>query len=443
MRLWHPELPGRPLRLAYCLNLHPADDLDGVRRGIEEITLPLSERVGTGAAFGVGPYLALDVALELVSPSHRAELADFARFLASNGLDAFTFNAFPARRFHEPGLKAGVFSPSWKAPERLAFTLAVAEIALAVADAAGRDPGAGHISISTHAGGFGSAITTAADRDACAEGFALCALNLARLEAERGHRIVLALEPEPRSSCNDTAELQAFFERVRTRAYEVIGRGYPSVRATSDDIVQRHLGTCLDACHAAVEFEEPATALANATASGTPLGKLQFSSALELEAPDQNPAGREALFALDEPVYLHQVTGRRADSKELVRATDLAEARTAAAAGDWSGCDAWRCHFHVPVDLERPVPALGTTRAFADRLLTHTLATPDRWGSPELHVEIETYTWDILPGPARGTGSLLDGLEREVRHVLDLLAHNGWHPAEKPPSTVDTPSARP
>jgi len=29
--IWHhPELPGRRLRLAYCLNLHPAEDLAGV-----------------------------------------------------------------------------------------------------------------------------------------------------------------------------------------------------------------------------------------------------------------------------------------------------------------------------------------------------------------------------------------------------------------------------
>src|SRR5206468_7938419 len=100
-------------------------------------------------------------------------------------------------------------------------------------------------------------------------------------------------------------------------------------------------------CHAAVEFEEPAQALEHATADGTTLGKLQFSSALALREPDEDEAGRARFLSLDEPVYLHQVTGRRAG--ELLRAVDLPELRRRSEA--WRGCDEWRCHFHVPVDL--------------------------------------------------------------------------------------------
>jgi hypothetical protein len=43
-----------------------------------------------------------------------------------------------------------------------------------------------------------------------------------------------------------------------------------------------------------------------------------------------------------------------------------------------------------------------------------------------LHVEIETYTWDVLPRAARGGGDLVDGLEREYRHVIRVLAASGW-----------------
>ena len=40
--LWtHPAHEGRRVRLAYCLNLHPADDLDGAIGGMRSITLPL------------------------------------------------------------------------------------------------------------------------------------------------------------------------------------------------------------------------------------------------------------------------------------------------------------------------------------------------------------------------------------------------------------------
>ena len=54
------------------------------------------------------------------------------------------------------------------------------------------------------------------------------------------------------------------------------------------------------------------------------------------------------------------------------------------------------------------------------------LADPDRWSRPELHVEIETYTWEALPGWVRGDGAIVEGIEREYRHVLAELARAGW-----------------
>ncbi len=65
-------------------------------------------------------------------------------------------------------------------------------------------------------------------------------------------------------------------------------------------------------------------------------------------------------------------------------------------------------------------------RCHADAILGRALAHPADWTGSELHVEIETYTWDVLPGAARGPGALVDGLEREYAHVLDLLARAGW-----------------
>ena len=125
------------------------------------------------------------------------------------------------------------------------------------------------------------------------------------------------------------------------------------------------------------------------------------------------------------------MTGRQPDGA-LLRATDLPELAAAVAdpSSPWHACDEWRCHFHVPVDLERVGDSgLGTTRADADRLLAYALAHPACWGTDELHLEIETYTWDVLPGPARGAGELVDGLEREYAHVTAQLEAAGWRRA--------------
>src|SRR5690606_21172410 len=150
--------------------------------------------------------------------------------------------------------------------------------------------------------------------------------------------------------------------------------------------------------------------------------KLQFSSALRLEGPGADAEARARFLALDEPRYLHQVTGRRGD--DVLRADDLPDLFEQLGAG-WLACDAWRCHFHVPVNLAEVGETLGTTVAHADELLELLLADPARWRSSELHVELETYTWDVLPRAARGAGELLDGLEREMRHVLAQLESAG------------------
>lgn len=398
MRLVHDAHPGRAVRLAYCMNVHPAGTLEELWHGIETITLPLRDRLAGGARFGVGMYVAADLAAYL--RSRPGELVEVAARLDGEGLDPFTFNAFPHGGFHSAGLKEGVYRPTWAEEARRRFTRDV----LAVGEAlwAGREVvDESHLSISTHPGSYGAWVGGPADLHELSRGLAEVGPDLrdaAPLPA------VLSLEAEPRASANDQHELAEFLVVVRSRA-----------GATAD-----RFGTCLDCCHAAVEFEDPSEAVRLATTGG-PLGKLQFTSALALPDPANHPEAREALRALDEPRYLHQVTG--VGPRGRVGVSDLPELP----AGDeaWLTCDEWRCHFHVPVDL--PTAAgLATTRNHAEAVLTHALADPSRWGVRDLHVEIETYTWDVLPAPARGPGELVDGLEREYRAALAVLERAGW-----------------
>jgi sugar phosphate isomerase/epimerase len=403
------------VRLGYGLNLYPSRDAAGVLAGLRAVALPLKARIAPDArAFGVGMWMPDRAATELLSADSPRQ-AELLSLCAEHGLDPFTFNAFPQGEFHGPGLKERVFQPGWEQRERFGFTRRVAWLATALRKWGGSVAGS-HLSISTHAGGFGSPRDRALDAPRAANLVAM-ASALAELEAEHGVRVVLALEPEPRSSANDTRELADWLDFVRSRA----GGG-------ARDAAERHLGACLDACHAAVEFEEPEDALANAT-RGTPLGKLQFSSALALRSPgDAESAAR--LLALDEPVYLHQVTGRHGGERERVTDLDALAALRPDEAARWRACDEWRCHFHVPVDLdELGATGLATTRAYADALLDLALAAPERWGTRELHVEVETYTWSLFTSAQTGAATLVDGLERELRHVLARLARAGWTPA--------------
>lgn len=400
MRFVHPSHPGRCVRLAYCLNVHPAQDLAAFERSLELITLSLRQRVADGREFGVGMYLPANLASELRSDERALER--LRAKLEREGLDAFTYNAFPFAGFGESGLKRRVFEPTWWERERAQFTLDIAHIA----DRLRPEPGV--LSISTHTGAHSAALGGRTRERALADCASAWRELDAQLAGDRLARVFVALEPEPDALIGSMAELEA-------------------ARASLSAGV-RSIGACLDACHSAVLFEDPEASVERALEFGAGLVKLQFTSALALPEPTSRAAGREALFALDEPRYLHQLAALGRDGAVTLR-EDLGAARRAFENGDAELREAseWRCHFHVPVDLaELAELGLEVTSRYADELLERALARPERWLRGELHLELETYTWSVLPDAARGPGALVDGLEREYRHVIDLLARAGW-----------------
>ena len=190
MELHSPDHPGRAVRLAYCLNLHPGETPAELRRGLAEVTVPLRERLAPGREFGVGMYVPAAAAATLAHDANQR--AELAAFLAEHGLDPFTWNAFPFGRFHDAGLKASVFEPTWSDPERLEFTTHIASLAAALAG----EPRPGrHLSISTHTG-MHSTHTLAAhprrgDLDLAGQAQVTLAAGLAGLEQETGWRTVL------------------------------------------------------------------------------------------------------------------------------------------------------------------------------------------------------------------------------------------------------------
>jgi hypothetical protein len=187
-----------------------------------------------------------------------------------------------------------------------------------------------------------------------------------------------------------------FFEEelfARARA----GAGEAAVRA--------HVGVCLDACHAAVEFEEPNEAVAQLEAAGIAIGKIQLTNAIE--ARGREARARLARFAED--TYLHQCVVRHADGS-ITRYLDLPDAL-----GQDLGEDAvLRTHFHVPIFLER-LGVLHGTQGFLRELLALV-----RTRALSEHLEVETYTWDVLPEEHRQPSMICD-IARELAWVREVL----------------------
>lgn len=179
--------------------------------------------------------------------------------------------------------------------------------------------------------------------------------------------------------------------------------------AIANALLRRHLGLCLDVCHAAVEFEPPAESLALLRRAGIAVARLQLSSALAVRRPDAEAAA--LLRRFDDGIYLHQVVQRRPDGS-LRRPLDLPEA-LATLPADPAGHE-WRVHCHVPVFHEH-LGRLGTTQFVLRDVLVH-----QREEGISPHLEVETYTWDVLPPELRRDG-LDAAIARELSWVRERL----------------------
>ena len=117
-------------------------------------------------------------------------------------------------------------------------------------------------------------------------------------------------------------------------------------------------------------------------------------------------------------MYFHQVIVRR-DDGSLVRHRDLPDALAAAAAQRPSAYDEWRVHFHIPLHAAPDEMFQNTSDHLTGAL--DVLAE-----QPALcqHLEMETYTWEVLPGEMRAA-CVEDQLEREYAWTLAELEKRG------------------
>ena len=394
---------GDGVHLTYCSNIHPGESWPEVRSNVERHVLAVRDRLAPGAEFGIGLRLSARAAEALSAP---AVLAEFRAFLARERLYVFTLNGFPYGTFHGQRVKEAVYLPDWRDPERLRYTNRLADLLAALLP----EPAAGEAaiegSVSTVPGAFKPALGGANDVAAMADHLLQHVAHLVRLRARTGRLVALALEPEPHCFLETIAEAVAWFARdlhgpaAAQRLAALSGLD----AAAAAQALHDHLGLCLDLCHAAVEFEDAAACIRQLEEAGIRVHKVQVSAGLRL--PTLDAAALEALRRFDDPVYLHQVVQR--GPQGLQRYADLPQA-LAALTGE-AGDREWRVHFHVPIFLDRLAP-FGSTQSFVREVLALQRRQP-----VSAHLEVETYTWDVLPEPFR-SGSVDEAVARELAWV--------------------------
>jgi sugar phosphate isomerase/epimerase len=385
------------LPLSYCTNVHPGRSLNEVDRGLDEYTAPL--RTNYGAPLAAGLWLAAPVIAELVADP--GALARFRNGLEQRGLTCHTLNAFPYGDFHSRRVKENVYLPDWSDRRRLDYTVDCARVLSCLL------PKGTEGSISTMPVAFKGFTHSNDLLDRCAVQFVETAVALDRIHQEQGRLVRLAIEPEPCCLVETTDEALSFFQRLWRQAEA--GNVLSAAR--------RHLGLCYDVCHQAVEFEDIPASIGKLAAAGVRINKVHITCALELESPGSSEAGRTALAGYVEERYLHQ-TLARSKGGAISREIDLSAELALRPPPEYRDAEAWRVHFHVPVHAERLGPLRTTRRELRQAL--ETIAELDY--SP--HLEVETYTWEVLPGRAADSSPMLliDGLTNEMVATRDLLA---------------------
>ncbi|NER97087.1 MAG: metabolite traffic protein EboE [Symploca sp. SIO1B1] len=391
--------------LTYCTNIHPGETWDEVFSNLRQYLPVLKTRLSPQAPFGIGLRLADVAARELLTGDN---LAQFQDWLNQQDLYVFTLNGFPYGGFHQQVVKDQVYAPDWSKLERVEYTLRLARILAALLPAGMKG------SISTVPLSYKPWWKTDTARESvisqCSLNLTTVAAEMVRIREETGKLLHIDLEPEPDGLIENAAEVIDFFQNwllPQGGAYLAKHQGISSESAAS--LLREHVQICYDTCHFAVEYEEPASVFARLQAAGIRIGKIQLSAALQMQLPDDLPGRqllRERLSPFAESTYLHQVIERHSDGSlshypDLVSALPYLEKTQATE---------WRTHFHVPIFI-RDYQILQSTQedivSVLKLLLEHNYCK---------HLEIETYTWGVLPAEMKL--DILASIQREYEWVL-------------------------
>jgi hypothetical protein len=391
--------------LTYSTLVHPGDTWDEMRASLETYVPEVKRRFCPDAPMGVSLRISNASAERLIADAQ--ERAWVREFLDANDLYVYTVNAFPFGPFKGEVVKEQVYEPDWTTEARTQYTMNVARI---LSEITGPEV---EPTIQTAPLAFRPKVSGDDYVEAFTDNLLRVVAFLMNLEKETGRRVKLALEPEPYCFLETIEETVEYFTayvyttKAALRIAELSGQPLAEVFQG----VRRYLGVVFDICHQSVEFEDITEDLQMLVDAAIPIYKLQEASALNV--PDVTDEIVAELKRYTGTIYLSQTTELR--DGVITRYLNLEDA-IAAYESD-PGPRSWRTHFHVPVFLDDLGP-FRTTRDGIDAALAFHAATP-----LSTHLEIETYTWDVLPDHLK-TGDITEYVVRELEYVRDELGRH-------------------
>ena len=377
------------IHLAYCTNIHRGEGWNETFHGLNQYTLKVKEKVSQSDPFAIGLRLGYKAALEL-SETCSGNLDEFIKWLDHNNCYIFSINGFPYGQFHGSRVKEQVYSPDWTFDSRVEYTNLLFDILAEIL------PSGMSGSVSTLPGSFKEFIQDDTQQgNVIIENLARCGKHINDLIEKTGKDLHLGLEPEPLGWFENTPETLSFFKRFRN----IHGDEFDNV-----------IGVNYDTCHLAIEYENAKESLLLLKNNNIKISKIHLSSALKLK-PNQQTV--DSLKEYQDDVYLHQVIAKLQNGG-LIRFKDLPDAIENFLKGNCND-DEWRVHFHIPLHAS-PDSLFDDTRDHIKDTLSVLSSDPEMCK----HLEMETYTWEVLPNSLQ-SNSVVDQLSLEYDWTLNSL----------------------
>lgn len=391
--------------LTYCSNIHPGESWGEVFQSLRRHLPTIKKKVSPDQPLGIGLRLSNQASQELIDVGTET----FLHWMRDGGFYVFTMNGFPYGGFHGQRVKDEVHRPDWTTNDRVDYTLRLFDL-LARLLPENIDGGISTSPLSYKPWWRGEQ-TEYVFREAT-KNIIKVVKQLHYYHQDKGILMHLDIEPEPDGTVENSGETIRFFQDwlLPSAEKELTVSGVSAAQAR--EMILRHVRVCYDVCHFAVAYETPVSVIKSFADAGIQIGKIQISSALKSEfghREKQRKACAEMFQSLDEPTYLHQVIARDRDNN-LHQYRDLPLALENI---NDPAIREWRTHFHVPVFVES-YGLLQSTQSDIREVLNLWQAAP-----MTNHLEVETYTWEVLPGKLQT--EITASIARELDWVVKEL----------------------
>ncbi len=394
--------------LSYCTNIHSGETFKEVWNQLKEHTTIVYKKIETNTPFGIGLRLSALAAKEVLENN---QLFDFKDWLFEHNMYVFTLNGFPYGGFHHTTVKDKVHHPDWQTRERMEYTKNLCDILSVLL------PETVEGGISTSPLSYKYWYTKVSEIEEVKHKSCIQLLEVVRymikIKEQTGKLLHLDIEPEPDGVIETSDEWIDFFKKyLIPNGVTMLTKQLNMTSLEAETAIRTHVQLCYDICHFAVGYEDPEVVVGKMDQYGINIGKMQISSALKVNiSKDEKQLAeiKNLLINFDEPTYLHQtVLKKREGGLQYYR--DL---KPALKKIDIKYHKELRTHFHVPV-FTHNYSVLQSTQD--DIIKTLNLWRKDPFTK---HLEVETYTWEVLPDELKTDMDTL--IFQEIEWVIQNL----------------------